>query len=117
MMHFCYITKQVVMNAQTLTILLMVISTLLTIIGFLLAFYFNRAVKSMDSLNKAVTEFRIMINDLKGELKASKDMSEINKESCKDRHVKIDEKLKEHDERLQEHTQELTKLKTVMEQV
>ena len=98
------------MDDQVLNVILIVLGALISIIGFLLTFYFKRGVDSIDKLNETVGELRVALSGLKAQFIANEDMDALSKDACKERHGTIDQTIKKHGITLEEHGKSITNL-------
>jgi len=88
------------------------IGILLSIIGFFLIFYFKRSVTSNDKLNESVNKLQMSVTGLNATLLYQDDKLNTFTKSCKEKHLKVDQRLEKHEEQLDRHEKDITVLKT-----
>jgi len=95
-----------------ITIGIWVMGLLLSVIGFLLVFYFKRSVSTNDKLNDSVNKLQLTVTGLNGTLLAQDEKFSNLSTNCRDKHSVIDERLKKHGDQLGDHEGRIIKIET-----
>lgn len=85
-----------------------VVGTLMSIIGFFIAYYFRRSAKSNDDLNEAVGDLQISVTALNGTLISQDEKFDTFTGTCRDNHTRIDKRLYDHGKKIDNHEKRIS---------
>lgn len=103
------------MNETAIKIMMWVGGGIMSLLFFLVSFYFYRSIKAYDDLSESVNKLQLTLSGLNGIILSMQEKNTMFSSNCKEKHVIIDNRLKAHARDLERHEIQITKLETLQQ--
>ena len=98
------------MTETAVTLVMWGVGGIVSLLFILVSFYFSRSVKAYDDLADSVNKLQLTLSGLNGIILSIQDKNDTFNESCKHRHLVVDNRLDNHSKRLDDLKERILKL-------